>query len=259
MASQDARLSKFEADFKQQQNEMTNKIDTFLKAINDRMMGALLSDTVKNPKLNVNSTSSVSSACYYLMEDPKVPLIPSNRSMPLKRKEFRVRLGYSNPFDTLANLGSCVNLIPVYLFKKLKVRLLEEIDHVFELAGGTKSYPVGILRNVEVHIRKLKLLEDFCVIEIEKDPTCPLLVGRGFLETASAVIDCKKAKIDVGELMTRSIFGVKEISLGDEDVPYWTTLGKRESYESRPSTDGIGARPPYYVKKDFLNYHFPEE
>ncbi|GJW85692.1 hypothetical protein Tco_0158837 [Tanacetum coccineum] len=35
MASQDARLSKFEADFKQQQSEMTNKIDTFLKAIND--------------------------------------------------------------------------------------------------------------------------------------------------------------------------------------------------------------------------------
>ncbi|GJZ02130.1 hypothetical protein Tco_0520091 [Tanacetum coccineum] len=34
MASQDARLSKFEADFKQQQSEMSNKIDTFLKAIN---------------------------------------------------------------------------------------------------------------------------------------------------------------------------------------------------------------------------------
>ncbi|GJU02277.1 hypothetical protein Tco_1112615 [Tanacetum coccineum] len=35
MASQDARLSKFEADFKQQQSEMTNKIDTMLKAIID--------------------------------------------------------------------------------------------------------------------------------------------------------------------------------------------------------------------------------
>ncbi|GJW37573.1 hypothetical protein Tco_0060493 [Tanacetum coccineum] len=53
------RLSKFEADFKQQQSKMTNKIDTFLKAINDRMMEAFPSDTVRNPKLNVNSTSSV--------------------------------------------------------------------------------------------------------------------------------------------------------------------------------------------------------
>ncbi|GJT90461.1 hypothetical protein Tco_1079306 [Tanacetum coccineum] len=40
-----ARLSKFEADFKQQQSKMTNKIDTFLKAINDQMTGALRSDT----------------------------------------------------------------------------------------------------------------------------------------------------------------------------------------------------------------------
>ncbi|GJV54433.1 hypothetical protein Tco_1450174 [Tanacetum coccineum] len=59
MASQDARLSKFEANFKQQQGEMTDKIDTVLKAINDRITGALLSDTVKNMKLNVNSISLV--------------------------------------------------------------------------------------------------------------------------------------------------------------------------------------------------------
>nr|GEV67264.1 MAK10-like protein [Tanacetum cinerariifolium] len=52
MASQDARLSKFEADFKQQQSEMTNKIDTVLKAITDRRAGTLPSDMVKNPKLN---------------------------------------------------------------------------------------------------------------------------------------------------------------------------------------------------------------
>ncbi|GKD49417.1 hypothetical protein Tco_1278393 [Tanacetum coccineum] len=68
MASQDARLSKFEADFKQQQSEMTNKIDIVLKAITDRMVGALLNDTVKNLKL---STSSVLSARSYPTEDPQ--------------------------------------------------------------------------------------------------------------------------------------------------------------------------------------------
>ncbi|GKC18428.1 hypothetical protein Tco_1020578 [Tanacetum coccineum] len=71
VASQDARLSKFEADFKQQQGEMTNKIDTILKAINDRITGALPSDMVKNPKLNVNSTSPVLSARSYPTKDPQ--------------------------------------------------------------------------------------------------------------------------------------------------------------------------------------------
>ncbi|GKE28525.1 hypothetical protein Tco_1443909 [Tanacetum coccineum] len=58
MASQDARLSRFEADFKQQQSELTNKIDTVLKAIIDRIAGALPSDTVKNPKLGTHPVSS---------------------------------------------------------------------------------------------------------------------------------------------------------------------------------------------------------
>nr|GEW08211.1 MAK10-like protein [Tanacetum cinerariifolium] len=53
------RLSKFEADFKQQQGKMTNKIDTVLEAINDRITRSLPSDMIKNPKPNVNSTSPV--------------------------------------------------------------------------------------------------------------------------------------------------------------------------------------------------------
>ncbi|GJZ37383.1 hypothetical protein Tco_0583574, partial [Tanacetum coccineum] len=61
MASQDARLSKFKADFKQQQSEMTNKIDTVLKAITDRIAGTLPSDTVKNPKLRTHPVSSARS------------------------------------------------------------------------------------------------------------------------------------------------------------------------------------------------------
>ncbi|GJV75311.1 hypothetical protein Tco_1506895 [Tanacetum coccineum] len=68
MASQDTRLSKFKADFKQEQSEMTNKIDIVLKAITDRIAGALPSDTVKNPKL---STSLVLSAHSYPIIESK--------------------------------------------------------------------------------------------------------------------------------------------------------------------------------------------
>ncbi|GJR78112.1 MAK10-like protein [Tanacetum coccineum] len=56
MASQDARLSKFEADFKRQQ------------AITDQIAGTLPSDTVKNPKLE---TRPVLSARSYPTKDPQ--------------------------------------------------------------------------------------------------------------------------------------------------------------------------------------------
>ncbi|GKA70789.1 hypothetical protein Tco_0776928 [Tanacetum coccineum] len=70
----DARLSNFEADFKQQQSEMTNKINTVLKVITDRIAGARPSDTVKNPKL---STSPVLSARFYPAIDPQCSSHPS--------------------------------------------------------------------------------------------------------------------------------------------------------------------------------------
>ncbi|GJV18483.1 MAK10-like protein [Tanacetum coccineum] len=102
---------------------------------------------------------------------------------------YDTQLGDSKPFDTLADLGSCVNIIPLYLFKNLNIGLLEEIDHIFGLADKTKSYPVGIVKDVKVHIGKLKVLNDFYIIDMKKDPETPLLVGRGFLATTNAVID----------------------------------------------------------------------
>nr|GEZ25624.1 zinc finger, CCHC-type [Tanacetum cinerariifolium] len=80
--------------------------------------------------------------------------------------------------------------------------------------------PFGIVRDVEVHIGRLKLLNDFYVIELKKDPETPLLVGSGFLATSNTVIDCRKAKISIGEGITRSVFIVKGIELGEEEAPY---------------------------------------
>nr|GEV49961.1 hypothetical protein [Tanacetum cinerariifolium] len=96
----------------------------------------------------------------------------------------------------------------------------EETDNVPGLADGTKLYPMETVRNVEVYVGKLKLLEDFYVIDMKKDPTYSLLVGRGYLATTSTVIDLKKSKIAVGEGITRSIFGVKEGGYDHEDMPY---------------------------------------
>ncbi|GJX52028.1 putative reverse transcriptase domain-containing protein [Tanacetum coccineum] len=113
---------------------------------------------------------------------------------------------------------------PAIPFKKLNIELLEETDHIFGLADETKSYPVGIVKDVEVHIGKLKLLNDFYVINMKKDPETPLLLGRGFLATVNAVIDYRKAKIAVGEGIT--------------------------------SSKGVEARTPYYARKDILYCHF---
>ncbi|GJX16000.1 MAK10-like protein [Tanacetum coccineum] len=183
---------------------------------------AILDKYVESLELGKNGSAFVQGEVPTKMEDPGLFTIPC-------------RLGDSKPFDTLADLGSCLNIIPLYLFKKLNIGPLEETDHIFGLADGTKAYPVGIMKDVEVHIGKLKLLIGFYVIDMKKDPETPFLVGRGFLATSDAVIDCRKAKIAVGEGITR------------------------ESNKPRPRSDRVGARTPYYARKDFLDCHLPGE
>ncbi|GJY37822.1 MAK10-like protein [Tanacetum coccineum] len=173
-----------------------------------------------HPHKSINAIKTCSKQTNEFQKDqPQVKTRTVNEIRTPKRKE---------PKKTLENE-----------FKKLHLNLsvLEVLAHapIYNaiLDKYVESLELGIVKNVEVHIGKLKLLEDFYAIDMEKDLATLLLVGRGFLATTSVVIDCKKAKIAVGEGVTRSIFRVKEINLGDEEVPYWTTLGKRESYEPR--------------------------
>ncbi|GJW79389.1 MAK10-like protein [Tanacetum coccineum] len=107
---------------------------------------------------------------------------------------------------------------------------MENPEQAFVEYASSRTDEAGgkwIVKDVEVHIGKLKLLNDFYVLDMKKDLETPLLVGRGFLATANAVIDCRMAKIAVGEGIT--------------------------------SSDGIGAKPPYYARKDFLDCHLPGE
>ncbi|GKE28677.1 hypothetical protein Tco_1444061, partial [Tanacetum coccineum] len=106
MASQDARLSKSEADFKQQKSEMTNKIDTFLKAINDQMTRALPSDTVKNPKLNVNSTPSVLFSRSYPTKDPQFSSRPLNSINAIKTCSKETNNSQKDQLQTVIDIGT---------------------------------------------------------------------------------------------------------------------------------------------------------
>ncbi|GJS97123.1 hypothetical protein Tco_0804091 [Tanacetum coccineum] len=93
----DARLSKFEADFKQQQSEMTNKIDTVLKAITDQLAGSLPSDTIKNPKL---SNFSVLSARSYPIIDPQCSSHPSTSINATKTCSMKENISQTSQLQT---------------------------------------------------------------------------------------------------------------------------------------------------------------
>ncbi|GJZ36506.1 hypothetical protein Tco_0582697 [Tanacetum coccineum] len=99
------------------------------------MYNAILDKCVESLKLGKNGSAFVQGKVSTKMEDPRLFILPC-------------RFRDSKPFDTLADLGSCVNIIPLYLFKKRNIKLLEETNHIFGLADGTKSYPIRIVKDV---------------------------------------------------------------------------------------------------------------
>ncbi|GJV00471.1 hypothetical protein Tco_1329741 [Tanacetum coccineum] len=82
-------------------------------------------------------------------------------------------------------------------------------------------------RLVEMGIKDLHLN-----LPVLEDPETPLLVGRGFLATANAVIDCRMAKYDGKESLTEGrLISVKEISRDVELKPFKDTLVFRRVVE----------------------------
>ncbi|GKE78589.1 hypothetical protein Tco_1544709, partial [Tanacetum coccineum] len=198
---------------------MTNKIDTFLKAINDRMTGALPCDKVKNIKLNVNSTSLVLYARSYPMEDTQCSSHIHKSLNAIKTCSKQTSNFQKDQMQTVIKIGTPKPKEPEKALKDECKDLLLNLP-VLEVLAYAPMYNVILDKYVES-------------LDLRDSKPFDTLAGLG-----SCTV--KKAKIVVGEGVTRSIFGVKEIALREEELPYSTILGKRESYTPRPSTDEIG-------------------
>nr|GFB51811.1 reverse transcriptase domain-containing protein [Tanacetum cinerariifolium] len=79
----------------------------------------------------------------------------------------------------LADLGASINLMPLSIWKKLRLPTLNDTKMVLELADRTISKPTA----------------DFVVLDFVTDPRVPLILGRPFLSTVHALIDVYEGEI----------------------------------------------------------------
>nr|GFA23114.1 hypothetical protein [Tanacetum cinerariifolium] len=89
----------------------------------------------------------------------------------------------------LADLGASINLIPLSIWKKLRLPTLNDTKMVLELADRTISKPTGVAENVFVKVGKYYFPTDFVILNFVADPHVPLILGKPFLSTAHALID----------------------------------------------------------------------
>nr|GFA12713.1 reverse transcriptase domain-containing protein [Tanacetum cinerariifolium] len=95
----------------------------------------------------------------------------------------------------LADLGAIINLMPLSIWKKLRLPTLNDTKMVLELADRKISKPAGVAENVFVKVGKFYFPVDFVVLDFVAEPRVPLILGRLFLSTAHALIDVYEGKI----------------------------------------------------------------
>ncbi|GJV82054.1 hypothetical protein Tco_1517924 [Tanacetum coccineum] len=174
MASRDARLSRFKADFNQQQNEMTNKIDTVLKAITNQIAGTLPSDTsegegapTKEPIVEYFDTFPTRDELAYhryLMSGPipsiflRNPIImegcPHNLNISCNIKHVHIEKVY-------IDLNSPLNIMTRMMYNWIMRRKLDPRD---DANGGICNFTGGI-KGIHFFVGNFTYVIDFMTVE----------------------------------------------------------------------------------------------
>jgi len=95
----------------------------------------------------------------------------------------------------LLDLRANVNLIPFTDYERLGLGELKPTKIIIQLADRSTRLPRGIVEDVLIRVGEFIYPVDFVVIETEKLPNIssqvPVILGRYFLTTANALINCK--------------------------------------------------------------------
>ena len=93
------------------------------------------------------------------------------------------------------HLGASVSTIPKSLCDVLGLTNIQDCSLNLHVADSTIKKPLGRINDVLIIANKNYVHVDFIVLDIDCDPTCPIILGRPFLRTIGAVIDMKEGNI----------------------------------------------------------------
>nr|GEW70507.1 reverse transcriptase domain-containing protein [Tanacetum cinerariifolium] len=140
-----------------------------------------------------------------LFELAKIPLNENCSAMLLKK--LLEKLGDPDKFlipcnflrmdvcHALADLNASINLMPLFIWKNLSLPELTPTRMTLELENRSITRPKGATEDVFVKVGKFHFPTDIVVVDFEADPSVPVILGRSFIRTESALIDVYEEEI----------------------------------------------------------------
>ncbi|XP_050918517.1 uncharacterized protein LOC127135937 [Lathyrus oleraceus] len=116
------------------------------------------------------------------------PAFPPKLKYPSKFT-ISYNIGEVNIPHALCDLGSCINVIPLKMVKDLKVGEITPSNMILTLVDSSFIQPIGILRDMLVHVEGLVLPMDFVVLDTKGDLGGSVILRGPFLAIEKANID----------------------------------------------------------------------
>ncbi|XP_062094021.1 uncharacterized protein LOC133800059 [Humulus lupulus] len=123
-------------------------------------------------------------------------------------------IGGSMVTKALCDLWASINLMPLSIFRKLKLGEARPTTVSLQMADRSIKHPRGVIEDVLVKLDTFIFPVDFIILDMEEDENISIILGRPFLATGRALIDVQKSKLKLrvqNEEVTFNVFAATKI------------------------------------------------
>ncbi|XP_075481081.1 uncharacterized protein LOC142521777 [Primulina tabacum] len=166
-------------------------------------------------------------------------------------KQIHINIPFADALDQMPNYAKFIKDV---MSKKRKLQefetvklteewnwSLERSNQTLQLADRSLTYPRGIVEDVLVKVDKFIFPADFVILDMEEDHDAPLIVGKPFLGTGSALIDVHKGELTLRVGGEAVIFNIYHAMKGSNEV---STCKSIDVIDSCMSLECAGTRDP---------------
>ncbi|KAA3462033.1 bromodomain-containing protein [Gossypium australe] len=137
-------------------------------------------------------------------------------------------IGESYYGKSLCNLGSSMNLMPTYVFRRLGIGNARLTIVTVQLVDKSLAHPKGKIEEVLVHVDKFIFPADFIILDLEANKEVSIILERPFLATGRTIIDVQKGELTMRVQDERVTFNVLKALRSPNEVKYCFTISKTD-------------------------------
>ncbi|XP_015934175.1 uncharacterized protein LOC107460331 [Arachis duranensis] len=148
----------------------------------------------------------------------------------------------------LCDLGSSINLMSLFMMKKLGIQEAHPTRISLEMADKSLKQAYGLVENVLVKVEDLYLPADFVILNTGEEKDDSIILGRPFLATERAMIEVERTELCLRMHEEYLLFKIlKHQPLSDKDGTSMQSSALKPPHSAESHTESPDIKPKFGV------------